>query len=252
MGRSFFPTYSLNRFGVRDTDQRATLGSARPFDSEPNIRAANNPTGPMLGAVRAFVGDGPLPVSDLMRLPISPGRPTSPIFWNGSPAPMPGPIPVITPQPIIVGPFQYTPLPPIPAGPLVLPPVSSSGGGNIATPQYPVISSSGGGGAVVAPPAQPPASALPVSQQVGPTPTVTVPTPSPSSVLLISSGGGTQTPSTPTVVAPAPSTTTGLVEGISAWLGGTTSIFNYNVPNALIAGVVVLGFAWLSSSGKKR
>jgi hypothetical protein len=71
-------------------------------------------------------------------------------------------------------------------------------------------------------------------------------------VLLISSGGGTQTPSTPTVVAPAPSTTTGLVEGISAWLGGTTSIFNYNVPNALIAGVVVLGFAWLSSSGKKR
>jgi hypothetical protein len=66
--------------------------------------------------------------------------------------------------------------------------------------------------------------------------------------LNVSSGGGTQTLSTPTIVAAQP----GLVDNIAAWLGGSTTLFNYKIPNALLAGVVVLGFAWLSSSGKKR
>src|SRR5579872_828998 len=237
MGRSFFPTYSLNRFGVRDTNQRGTLGAA--FDSEPNIRAANNPTGPMLGAVGLigpqFIGDGS--GSKMIRVPSLPALPSGgPVYWTGP----------VSVGPIVRPPLQYTP------------PISSSGGGGAVQPQNPItppnqpvvppgpvqLVTSGTGDLFVPPP--------PVSVQTSPTPTVTVPPPAPSSVLVVSSGGGTQTPSTPTVVA-APSTTTGLVDGIAAWLGGTTSVFNYNVPNALIAGVGVLGFAWLSSnSGKKR
>ena len=250
MGRSFFPTYSLNRFGVRDTDQQATLGAVRRFDNEPNPRAAMTPTGPMLGAINPTIVNG----SQMIRVPISRG---GPIFYTGPP---PGPARTWIPP---AG--SGTP-PPGPPGAWIMgtsgwmlsPGWQRNPDGTIVAvgdafqipPPSPPISSSGGGGAVVAPPVQPPASALPVSQQATPTPTVTVPPASPTSVLLISSGGGTQTPSTPTVVAPAANTS--LVSNIAAWLGGTTSIFNYNVPNALIAGVVVLGFAWLSSSGKKR
>jgi hypothetical protein len=205
MSRVFFPTYSMNRFGVRETDQRATLGAVVRFDNEPNVRTANNPTGPMLGAV-----------SDML-------------LYRG--LPFPGP-PAVWRGPIVRGPFQSppapidaNPTPPLPPGP----PITS----------LPLrISSSGGG----APP--------PVSSQVGPTPTVTLPPPAPATPLLISSGGGAQSVSTPTVVAPA---SAGLVDGIAAWLSGSTMLFNYNVPNALLAGVVVLGFAWLSSSsGKKK
>ena len=68
--------------------------------------------------------------------------------------------------------------------------------------------------------------------------------------LLVSSGGGTQTPSTSIVVSSAPST--GVVDGIASWLGGSTPIFSYNVPNALLAGAVVLGFALLSSDSRKK
>jgi hypothetical protein len=46
------------------------------------------------------------------------------------------------------------------------------------------------------------------------------------------------------------------VDSIATWLGGSTTIFSYNVPNALLAGIVVLGFAWLegggSGTGKRR
>ncbi len=206
MSKVFFPTVSLNRFGVRDTNQRATLGAVQRFDSEPNTRSANNPTGPMLGAIQSIVGDGAI-YDPIIRV----GYPIQWIPPASTPAPGPAP------QPVSSGP----------------------------------ISSSGGGGPVPTPSVTPPAAAAPVSSQVGPTPTVTVPPPSPTSVLLISSGGGTQSPSTPAVVAPAASG--GFVDNIGAWLGGSTNIFNHNVPNALLAGVVVLGFAWLSSnSGKKR
>lgn len=219
MGRVFFPTYSLNRFGARETDQQATLGAAiERFPAEPNPRAAQNPTPPILGAV------GLAPSSYAIRYN---GGPT-PITWYAPRAP--------------ILPVRTFPAPP-------------SGPTSPVTP-LPIIVSSGGGGQVpptVAPPVAPSQlpQPLPVSQQPGPTPTVSVPAPAPTGAILVSSGGGTQTPATSTIIAAAPSSD--FVSGIANWLGGSTPIFNYNVPNALLAGAVVLGFAFLSSgSGKKR
>ena len=214
MGRSFFPTYSLNRFGVRETGQRRTLGAAPSsgkFYQEPTPRAAMTPTGPILGAIALPDGGGSGAISPVIR------RPGIIIF--------PGPMPVWHPPTA----------PPTPAAP---------------------ISASGGGGAVPAPAPSPAPSASPAitvapppSAQQSPTPTVTVPPPSSPGTVLVSSGGGTPAPATTTIVA-APSTDLG--GGVASWLGGTTPIFNYNVPNALLAGAVILGFAWLYNSGKKR
>jgi hypothetical protein len=205
MGRVFFPTASLNRFGVRETDQRATLGAIiQRFPAEPTPRAAMTPTAPILGAVGL--------TSKMIRAPYDGGI----VRW----------------PPIYYQPPVRTPMNPT----VTSPPVSSSGGGGTApTPATPVS-----------------ATPAPVSSQVSPTPTVTVPPQAPTGAVLVSSGGGTQTPATATVVAPAPSS--GFVEGVAAWLGGSTTLFNYAVPNAVIAGIVVLGFAFLSSSstGKKR
>jgi hypothetical protein len=245
MGRVFFPTYSLNRFGVRDTDQRATLGAidgVMRFPAEPTPRAAMTPTGPMLGAVSNLVD--------------FPGR-----VW-------PGPMPVWGGGPPVRR-VVYDPAAPPPGPPGAW--IKSGGGWMLAPgwiqnpdgsfsaigdayPMQPVlppgstgpISSSGGGGSAPTPPAS---SGGSVSSQVGPTPTVQLPTPPPASPLLVSSGGGTQTVSTPTVTAPAGGS---LVDNLAGWLGRSTTLFNYTVPNALLAGVVILGFAWLSSSGSKK
>jgi hypothetical protein len=199
MGRVFFPTYSLNRWGARETDQQATLGAAiERFPAEPNPRAAQNPTPPILGALPTYVR-----------------------YANG-------------------GTTYWGARPPVLPVPVRIPPAAPPSGPAYPVTPLPIISSSGGGGQV-----QPP----PVSAQPGPTPTVSVPPPAPTGAVLISSGGGTQTPSTSTIVAAAPSSD--FVSGIATWLGGTTPIFNYNVPNGLLAGAVVLGFAFLSS-GKKR
>jgi len=212
MGRVFFPTYSLNRWGARETDQQATLGAAiERFPAEPNPRATQNPTPPILGAIPTYIR-------------YANGGST---YWGSRP-------PIAIPRPPIVA----APMPaPPPSGPAY--PVSP----------LPIISSSGGGGQVQ--PTAPPSAPTPVSAQPGPTPTVSVPPPAPTGAVLISSGGGTQTPATSTIVTAAPSSD--FVSGIASWLGGSTPIFNYNVPNALLAGAVVLGFAFLSSgSGKKR
>ena len=212
MGRVFFPTTSLNRFGVRETDQQATLGAVQRFPAEPTPRAAMTPTGPLLGAVDGLDGELGL-MADRM---YSNGGG----YWGARP-----PIRVVNFNP--------------PAPPPVTPYLSPQ-----PTPPAQVISASGGGGA-----APPSAGSPTVSTQVGPTPTVTLPPPGPS-VILVSSGGGTQTPATaPAAAAPASS---GIVNGITAWLSGSTSLFNYNVPNALLAGVVVLGFAWLESGSTTR
>lgn len=213
MGRVFFPTTSLNRFGVRDTDQQATLGAVTRFPAEPTPRAAMTPTGPLLGGL-----DGELGIM-AERMYSNGGYPGT-AYWGARP-----PIRVV----------QYNP----PATPYLSP--------QPTPPQ--VVSSSGGGGGVAA---SAPAGA-PVSAQQTPTPVATLPPPSPS-VVLVSSGGGTQTPATAPAAAAAPTTAGGLVEGIAAWLSGSTSLLNYKVPNAVLAGVVVLGFAWLSSgsTGRKR
>lgn len=111
------------------------------------------------------------------------------------------------------------------------------------------------------PPQLPRLAPPPVSAQSSPTPQVTVPAAPPPTAVLVSSGGGTsspapaadssgvtQSPTTSTIVTAAP----GVADQVAAWLGGTTPIFSYNVPNALLAGGVVLVFALLMGGGKKR
>lgn len=239
MSRVFFPTTSMNRFGVRETDQRATLSGVSRFPAEPTPRSAMTPTGPLLGSVddglgfvRAVVGDG---------VDYPAGMNVGLMRMYGLPVPAPVRAPVAPIRIVSEAPALASNL--VPAGTFTY---------------QPPISSSGGGGAV-AQPAPPPAAvaavaAIPVSQQVGPTPTATLPAPPANNAILVSSGGGTQTPATSAAATAAPTSTGTLVDGIAAWLGGSTSLMNYNVPNALLAGVVVLGFAWLSSgsSGKKR
>jgi hypothetical protein len=53
-------------------------------------------------------------------------------------------------------------------------------------------------------------------------------------------------------VTVAPDATTSMVSGITAWLQGSTSIAGYSIPNPLLVAAVVLGFAFLSSSGKAK
>jgi hypothetical protein len=44
-----------------------------------------------------------------------------------------------------------------------------------------------------------------------------------------------------------------MADQVAAWLGGTTAIGTWNVPNALLAGGVILGFAlFMGGGGKKR
>ena len=216
MGRVYFPTVSLNRFGVRDASQPQTLGAVTRYPAEPTPRSAMTPTGPLLGGLgltaMELQGDGADPAAlSIYRAPIR-------IVRFAPPAPAPS-NPVSVPQPIA---------------------------------PTPVVSSSGGGGAVQSQllPAAPVYWATPVSQQVGPTPTATLPAPPASNAVLVSSGGGTQTPATAPAAA-APAAASSVTDQVAAWLGSTTPIFSYNVPNALLAGAVVLGFALLSS-GKKR
>jgi hypothetical protein len=84
-----------------------------------------------------------------------------------------------------------------------------------------------------------------VSAQQTPTPQVTVPPAPGPSVIYITSGGGTTSALTTTpAVEP-----TGLTDEVASWLGGTTALGSYNIPNALLTAAVVLGFALLSSSG---
>ena len=240
MGRIFFPTNSFTHFGARDIETAPTLGAVERFPAEPNPRSAGTPTPPLLG------------LAPITRYSVNG---SGSMYWGG--------------RPVYYRPPTPQPPPPAPVAP-GLPPAWSS--------PAPVTTASGGGGAV-APVQQNPASpfpqpavpspvATPVSQQNSPTPVVNLPQQSTGQVpVLVSSGGGTQTPGTAPIVAPlnassaaGPSSSvtvqTGApqnwMDGVTAWLSGSTSLFNYNVPNALLAGVVVLGFAYFSAGGKRR
>jgi hypothetical protein len=58
--------------------------------------------------------------------------------------------------------------------------------------------------------------------------------------------------SLPAVAAAAvPATSTDLADQVTAWLSSTTDIFGYNVPNPLLAGGVVIVFAFLMGGKKK-
>ncbi len=85
-----------------------------------------------------------------------------------------------------------------------------------------------------------------VSSQLSPTPVLSIP-PAAGVQYVVSSGGGVQTPAT-AVAAPV---STGILDNLSTWLSSTTALFGYNVPNPVLAGAVVLGFAFLSS-GRRR
>jgi hypothetical protein len=52
--------------------------------------------------------------------------------------------------------------------------------------------------------------------------------------------------------ASSPSAASDITDQVAAWLGGSTDMFGYNVPNPLIVGVVVLGFALFTNMGSKR
>jgi hypothetical protein len=112
-------------------------------------------------------------------------------------------------------------------------------------------------------PAPAPAAALPapppVSTQNSPTPQVSAPPPPVSSgAILVTSGGGTVSPNTNppatpgTTISVSSAAPTDITGQIAAWLSGATTLFGYSVPNAILAGAVILGFAALSGGGKKR
>lgn len=211
MGRVFFPTYRANVIGVRDIGPATQLAGMDGSivipraPAEPYPRAANSPTGRMLGALPSAD-----PISDMIR------------FREGG-SPWPGPMPVWPGYGVPI--YRVTPLP--------LP------------PQAPPVTALPGAPASSAPPSAPPA----VSSQGSPTPVVTMPPQSQPGAILVSSGGGTAAPSTAPITIQTDSST----GAIASWLQGSTTLFNYPIPNALLAFAAVLGFAWLSSgTGKKR
>lgn len=92
----------------------------------------------------------------------------------------------------------------------------------------------------------------PVSLQTSPTPQVTAPSTPPPTYILVTSGGGTASPAPATAAAQTVPASANIADQVAAWLGGSTAIGTYSIPNALLAGGIVLGFALLSSGGKKR
>jgi len=231
MGRVFFPTYRHNILGVRDFGPYPQLGGmdgeivVPRAPAEPYPRAANNPTGPMLGIYAPRRGDSFSP--------------------NGGDTYQWRPV---RPQPVISAPSS--------TGPNV--PVYSAGPGTItvvaptAPPPGPSLPVRFLGPPVQAPGAPPaPVSAPPaVSAQGSPTPVVTLPAQAQPGAVLVSSGGGTAAPAT----APITIQTGGdIASGIAAWLQGSTVLFNYTIPNAALAAGVILLFALFSKdSGRRR
>jgi len=214
MGRVFFPTYRSNVLGVRDVGSFPTLGS-------------------MDGAIV-------VPRAPAEPYPRASNNPTGPmlglIMANGGGAGYseivrrPGVITYVPPAP---GPAQQIPQPP----PLTIAPNFPP----VDRPPSPITPTPGA-------PYTPPVAAPPVSQQTSPTPTVTVPQQPQTGAVLVSSGGGTAAPSTAPITIQTGSDTTG---AITSWLSGSTVIFSYPVPNALLAAGVILLFAMLTG-GKKR
>jgi hypothetical protein len=91
-----------------------------------------------------------------------------------------------------------------------------------------------------------------VSAQQSPTPTVNTPAVLPTTQILVSSSGGAPTPATSTIVTPPP-VSASVVDQVFAWLGGSTVLMGYTVPNAALAAVVGLAAAaLLRSDGKRR
>lgn len=213
MGRVFFPTYRANIIGVRDVGPYPQLGGMDGTIVVPRAPAEPYPRAANNPTQKMLGAFGPMIDDGSASQMIRVGPFGYPISRGGPIFVNQGPYSPANP-PV----FHAPPTPLLPANPLPGPTISPT----------------------------------PVSQQTGPTPTVTLPpTPQPGTI-LVSSSGGVPVPATAPVTAPVTiSTGTSDTSAIASWLSGSTMIFTYNVPNALLAGVVVLGFALLSGGGKK-
>lgn len=225
MGRTYFPTRNDN--GVRDLSQVVTLGGYLYTDyrgpAEPAPKGAMNPVtlGLDLGAI----------VSDAQYL----ARARAGQFQIYSGGPMPPPPPGVNPGT------------PVPAGYSRNAPFINSDGSQW---EY---SAAQGRWINVGTPFNLSSSAPSVSSQSTPTPQVQVPPSLPPSAVLVTSGGGTASPATSpsgsTVnVTGAPS----LTDQVAQWLSGTTPVFSYNVPNALLAGGFAIAVAMMLGGGGTR
>jgi hypothetical protein len=228
MSRTYFPTRNDN--GVRNMSRNVTLGGMDGLDftgyrapAEPPAKAAMTPVN--LGAMLPVDSAGSFARPALTDYSVWRNGPFSPIIARpiGTPA-----TPVSTLAPPVSS--QTTPTPVVTA-PATPPPTS-------------VLVTSGGGTASPAPAAVP----APYTDSSGNVWTYSAASGQWSISLPGSSSAITQSPTTSTTVQAAP----GLTDQVAAWLNGTTPIWNYNVPNALLAGGVVLGFALLMGGGKKR
>jgi hypothetical protein len=217
MGRTYFPTRNDN--GVRDLSQMTTLGGYLYTDyrgpAEPAPKGAMNPVtlGLDLGAI----------VSDRMALSrLRPGQ-----FQMYSGQPNPG-------TPVPPGYSQNAPF------------INSDG----SQWEY---SAAQGRWVNVGTPYNLSSSAPSVSSQSTPTPQVQVPPSLAPSAVLVTSGGGTASPATAPVgstvnVTGAPS----LTDQVAQWLSGSTPVFSYNVPNALLAGGFAIAVAMMLGGGGPR
>jgi hypothetical protein len=255
MGRVNFPTRNEN--GVRDMSKSVVLG-AYLYDgyrgpAEPAAKAAMNPV--TLGSMGMNPNQsGPSNVGDWVPV-------TQPAFMRVTPTTF------ISPYPAARAPYNPPPPPP-PAAPAVS--TQSSPTPTVTVPPAPpptaVIVSSGGGTA--SPATSTPAaiaSTASTAVQVYGTP---VPVGYPTTAAYVDSSGNTwqfngatnswalsslaTTATAASSTTAAATTSASMTDQVAAWLGGTTAIGTWNVPNALLAGGVALGVALLMGGGKKR
>jgi hypothetical protein len=253
MGRVLFPT--RNDIGVR-TLLGGTLGSDYAgfrAPAEPAPRGASNPV--MLGAA-ASTG------SDIM-------RPAPPVFWGAEPIVYRPPLLPARPQP--VGPIVAQPFP----TPIV---VSTPVAARPSPPAPPVSQQTTPTPVVYVPPAQPAAPLVTSGGgTVAPNIAPAAPVPAPITYTTDAAGNIINAQTGTVVVAAAqasasgttaaslnaaeaaPAASSGITDQIAAWLAGNTAIGTWSVPNALLAGAIILGFAFLegggsssSSVGRKR
>lgn len=271
MGRVYFPTRNDN--GVRDMSQSVTLGRYLYTDyrapAEPAAKAAMNPVNlGSLGMNPNQSGPGP-----------------NYIFGPGIRAAGPSPAPVATPAmflarvrpggPLTLAPSvstQSTPTPQVTVPPA--PPPTSvyiSSGGGTASPGFSASASTAAQTSGTPVPTGFPTNSVFINQadgsqweysssqgkwiSVGTPYNLGAPSAPPSlpavpSMIAPASYALTQSPAASAVTAAPVSAS--LIDQFSAWLGSTTPLFGYNVPNALLAGGVALGAALLMGSGGKK
>jgi hypothetical protein len=236
MGRVLFPT--KNEVGVRTLSGVAGADYAGfRAPAEPAPRGASNPVtlGLAVSTARIFDTNG------------------GTTYWGGTP--------IVYRPPILPAPRQtpVSPLPIVVAQPAPPPVSQQSSPTPVVTippsqPAPPLVTSGGG----TASPNIAPAAAVP--------PPVVYTTDASGNIINAQTGAvvvpATQAAASGTTAASmnaatAPAASSGITDQIAAWLGGSTPIGTWSVPNALLAGAVILGFAFLegggsSSTGRKR